>query len=81
MPRYFFHVINRSAIIDTEGVELAGIAEARAMALQTAGEILSSEGDQFWHDGKWRMSVADAAGNICFTLDFSADTHERKARE
>lgn len=75
MPRYFFHIINNRAIIDDEGTELPDIEAARKMALRTAGEILASEGDTFWSDGKWRMSVADETGKICFTLDFSANTH------
>ena len=75
MPRYFFHVLNNRALVDVEGTELSGLEEARRVAVQTAGTILASEGDQFWRDGKWRMSVADESGTICFTLDFVADTH------
>ena len=76
MPRYFFHVIDSRAILDTEGVELPGITEARDQAIRAGGDILVSEGDKFWDRGKWQMSVADESGKVHFTLNFSADTHE-----
>jgi hypothetical protein len=75
MPRYFFDIIDHKALIDNEGVELSGIGEAREMALRTAGEVLASEGKEFWETGKWRMKVSDENGTVRFTLDFSADTH------
>ena len=77
MPRYFFHVLNNKAIIDTEGMELSDIHAVRKMAIRIAGQILHSEGEQFWNDGNWRMSVANESGDICFTLDFRATSHER----
>jgi hypothetical protein len=43
MPRYFFHVMDGHASIDAEGTELNGIREARAQAVQTAGQILSEK--------------------------------------
>ena len=76
MPRYFFHVLNNKAIFDTEGVELKDLDAVRKMAIRTAGEILESEGEEFWNDGNWRMSVADEAGDICFTLDFNAKSRD-----
>jgi hypothetical protein len=79
MARYFFHVLNKSAIIDHVGEDLPGLVEARAMAIRTAGEILASEGDAFWNQGKWRMAVADASGKIWLTLDFSAHAIDEAA--
>lgn len=75
MPRYFFHISDRKASFDVEGVELAGNQQAREMAVRTAGEVLASEGIDFWDKGKWRMTVSDETGTVCLTLDFSADTH------
>jgi hypothetical protein len=40
MPRYFFHVRNGNDFPDHDGVELAGPAEARRMAVQALGELL-----------------------------------------
>ena len=68
MPRYFFHVLDSRALIDTEGTELAGLDEAHEMAIRSAGSILKAEGAAFWNGGQWRMSVADECGEICFNL-------------
>ncbi len=77
MPRFFFHVMDGRAIIDTVGVELAGVTEARAEAVRAAGTILSSEATKFLEGrGRWCMSVADETGAVCFTLRFSGDNHE-----
>ena len=41
MPRYFFHVIDGVSSTDTEGVEIASLAEARREAVRLSGAILS----------------------------------------
>ena len=76
MPRYFFHVLNNRAIIDTQGAEYPGVDAAREAAVRTAGEIVVSEGTKFWQNDKWRMAVADETGRIILTLDFSATIHD-----
>jgi hypothetical protein len=44
MPRYFFHVKRgQLTVLDQEGVELAGIAEAAAEALERGRQIAASE--------------------------------------
>ena len=73
MPRYFFHVIDGRSIIDNEGLELAGLKEARIEAIQLAGAILRDEGDKFWNGGEWHMNVTDASGHSVLKLRFSAD--------
>jgi hypothetical protein len=75
MPRYLFHVIDGRAIIDTEGTEYPDLQHARLAAVQTAGRIIESEGPDASHNNAWRMSVADEAGTVVFSLDFSADLH------
>ncbi len=75
MPLYFFHVMDGRAIVDNEGTDLSGIAEAREVALKTAGSILADEGTQFWNGHEWRMTVADDKGDVFFTLRFAVDDH------
>jgi hypothetical protein len=75
MPCYYFHVIDSRAIIDTEGTEYPNLEKARFVAIETAGSIIKSEGMAAWHNNVWRMSVADDAGVVVFSLDFAADNH------
>lgn len=56
MPRYFFHIMDGTAFIDTEGVELADIAAVRRMATTTAGQMLEQIGDRFWEGKPWRLT-------------------------
>jgi hypothetical protein len=77
MPRYYFHVMDGRALVDTEGTELAGLKQARAEAIRTAGKILADQGRKFWTGNTWQMIVADAAGDTVLTLRFSADDHGR----
>ena len=77
MPRYFFHVIDGRALMDDEGMELAGIDEARRQAIQTAGEMLRQSASGFWGGCPWQMTVANANGDTLFTLRFSVYDHGR----
>jgi len=79
MPRYFFHVMDGRAVVDTEGTELAGLDEARTQAIWTAGEMLADHGKSFWKGDAWQMTVADEAGDTVLTLRFSADDHGRSS--
>jgi hypothetical protein len=72
MPRYFFHVADGRDIPDLEGTVLPSPAEARSEAIRTAGEIIKSEGAEFWDGTEWQMTVKDEAGASMFTLRFSA---------
>jgi hypothetical protein len=73
MPRYFFHVIDGVETRDAEGTVLAGVTEARAEAIVTAGEMLRDLGGKFWNNGEWQVRVEDEAGNKVCALTFSAD--------
>jgi hypothetical protein len=44
MPRYFFHVMDGRAVIDTVGLVLNDDTAARVEALRGAGEMLSRRG-------------------------------------
>ena len=70
IPQYFFHIYNGSAHPDTEGTDLPGPEEARWEAVQTAGEIIQSDGVKSLKDSDWHMEVTDAAGNALFRLRF-----------
>jgi hypothetical protein len=74
VPRYFFHV--NKDIRDTEGSELAGVAEARDQAIISAGEMIrAADGETVWNGSDWRMDVTDEAGDRLFALRFSADDY------
>jgi hypothetical protein len=72
VPRYFLHVRDSAEIIDDVGIELAGLSEARAMALAAAGEAVGELGPKFWTNPEWRMWVTDNTGATVCTLSFSA---------
>jgi hypothetical protein len=73
MPRYFFSIHDGRNIIDREGTELAGIAQARSDAVDLAGRTIAEMGDDFWTDeADWRMEVADETGKVLFELRFSS---------
>lgn len=40
MPRFHFHVLDGTGIIDSEGSEMLDVRSAKAEALKMAGEIL-----------------------------------------
>ena len=73
MPRYFFHVINGTEMIDDEGTELADLSAARSEAIVVSGEMLKDLGGKFWHNGEWQIRVTDEAGHKVCALTFSAD--------
>ena len=73
MPRFFFNIKDGKDLTDTEGTELAGIAEARDQALTAAGEMIKHQKDTVWNGSEWRMHVTDEAGRPVFTLRFAAD--------
>jgi hypothetical protein len=75
VPRYFFNVRDGRDIPDTEGTELAGVAEARNQAIVAAGEMIKQDGNTVWNGKGWRMHVTDEAGAPVFTLHFAADDH------
>ena len=73
MPKFYFHIMDGTAFIDTEGVELTGIEEVRRTAIATAGKMLEEIGDRFWEGKAWRMSVADETGAVVASLLFQSE--------
>ena len=71
MPRYFFHVEGESP--DSDGLELADIAAARAEAIAAAAEMLR-EWDGDLPGNEWTMVVNEADRPV-LTLQFRAIEH------
>jgi hypothetical protein len=68
MPRYFFHTADGSRDRDLVGTELNNYREARAAAIQYAGDVLSHEPEQLWDDADFRIEVTDETGLMLFTV-------------
>lgn len=69
MPRYFFHYRDGTEHIDRVGTELAGIEEARDMALRSSGEAIQELGTRFWKHPEWQTWVTDENGaTVCAFL-------------
>jgi hypothetical protein len=77
LPRYFFNIVDGKDVHDTEGTELAGLAEARDQAIAAAGEMIRHDGHSVWDGSSWLMNVTDETGAAVFTLRFSADDHAK----
>lgn len=74
MSRYFFHVFDGKAILDTVGIELPNLEAARREAVESSGGMLAHHSEN-WRGGAWRMVVADEAGTIVFSTSFTTDRH------
>lgn len=77
MPRYFFHVMDGTAVVDTEGLELENDTVARTEALRGAAEMMADRGMTLWLGNTWVMTVADEDAKILFNLRFSVDEPRR----
>ncbi len=76
MPRYYFHVMDGRALVDTEGTDMASLDEMRMEAIRMAGRVLSDDADRMSDRRPWQMTVADETGTTVFSLKFEADYHE-----
>ena len=77
MPRYFFHVMDGLAVVDTEGLELENDMVARTEALRGAAEMMADRGMTLWLGNTRVMTVADEDAKILFNLRFSVDQPRR----
>lgn len=69
MPQYQFTISDRSAEIGSKTEELPGPAEAKSLAVETAGQVLKIVDGAFWADGLLKVVVTDQAGTlICAIL-------------
>ena len=76
LPRYFFHVVDGTFNVDTDGTVLAGLAEAHSQAIIMAGEILRDGRGKFWDGDDWQMHVTDETKRTLFRLKFSSEETE-----
>jgi len=68
MARYFFHV--DGAPRDSEGVEIATLAEAKCEAVKLAGTLICDTASHFWDRSDWKLTVTDEVGLTLFCLLF-----------
>jgi hypothetical protein len=73
MPRYYFHYRDGVETLDHEGVELAGITQARAMAVASSGEMIRDLGERFWRHPEWEAWVTDEKGEPVCSLRFAGE--------
>jgi hypothetical protein len=83
MPRFYFHIVDGSAIADDTGTELPGIEAAKIEAARLAGAVLS-EGiaEKIWQGSPWRLVISDSpspgGGRTFLTLTLSAQEQSAK---
>jgi hypothetical protein len=73
MPRYFFSCEGAQTFTDERGTELPDARCAWVQAIQNAGEVMRDHALDFAKNPRWRVTVADEAGEVLFTLHFSAE--------
>lgn len=80
MPRYFFHVYNRTAEVpDEEGTELPNAAAAHDHAVRGIRSLLSAEVLTGVMDLHGHLDIADAAGSLVERAQFSDAVSVRPA--
>jgi hypothetical protein len=71
MPRFYFHVHEiDGSTLDEEGRELPDLEKARSEALRGVRSILSAEVAAGRLDLRGRIDIADASGDVAFTIRF-----------
>ncbi|HEV7255369.1 MAG TPA: hypothetical protein VGN97_19980 [Mesorhizobium sp.] len=77
MARYFFHIMDDRALVDTEGTEMDSLDAMRVEAIRLAGRVLADDAERLPSGRPWQMTVADESGATVFWLKFEADYHGR----
>ena len=68
MPRFFFNTADSGRDTDTDGVELADLASARAEGIRYAGASLAQEPHLLWGGHDFRVEVLDERRTLLFTI-------------
>jgi hypothetical protein len=79
MPRYYFHFSHgKRTFTDSAGVELAGIAAARAYATAQIRDMRSMlPGGRVEDWSGWKMIVSDAKGKMLLEVNFDLTPKKR----
>jgi hypothetical protein len=69
MPMYFFYLLDKEEVVDSDGTELPDLDAARHHATQVARE-LTFKRDGMLQRGwsQWTMSVRDPDGQVLFSF-------------
>lgn len=70
MPRYFFHIFNDEITLDEEGMELAGLNEAREFAIESARALVCDSVKHGHLNLEHRIEIADEADARKMTVTF-----------
>ena len=72
MPRYYFHVFNDEVTFDSEGQELAGLDEARRVAVEAARSLICQSVGAGHIDLSHRLDVNDERGSVVLSVPFGS---------
>jgi hypothetical protein len=76
MPRYFFNIHDGTNFFDCEGTVLPDDAQARADAVNLAGNAIIERGDAFWITPQdWSLKVSNEAGEVLCELRLATIEH------
>jgi hypothetical protein len=67
--RYYFHSETESRSTDTEGVDFASAAEARAEAIKMCAQMMHEAPKGFWGSRPWSVTITDDTGLILWNID------------
>lgn len=76
VPRYFFHVLDRSAEPDRDGSEFPDIYAAQEAAVRLCGELIREMDGRFWEEPTWRLQVTSHDNEPLLTFTFSVEEHD-----
>lgn len=71
VSRYFFYTENGECFRDDEGVELAGLDDAKDQALDFLCETLRGCHSKLWQTGDFRVIVKDGQGLTLFVIEMT----------
>ena len=74
MPLYYFDLFNGSEEPDEDGIDLAGLDEARTQAVHLIGEMLRFDGNPVWDGHGLKVVVSDASRNPLFLVKVTANS-------
>jgi hypothetical protein len=70
MPRYFFHVLDPGYTVDEEGRELPDLEAARALALESARDLVCVDVKNGWLNLDHSIEVRDERGDTVLIVSF-----------